>query len=88
MSSKPTTISSHLRFAPIQAKAGQVLVGLIRVYKLFISPFLGTKCRFYPSCSEYGTEAITKYGPVKGSIKTIGRICKCQPLHPGGVDLP
>ncbi len=46
-----------------------------------------TSCRFYPTCSEYTKEAITKYGAFKGSILGIKRILKCHPLHKGGIDL-
>lgn len=53
-----------------------------------ISPFLGPCCRFYPSCSEYSMEAISKYGMLKGIWLTVKRIVKCHPWHPGGVDLP
>ncbi len=58
----------------------------IRLYQLTVSPFLGKICRFYPSCSEYGIEALQKYGAWKGGWLTIKRICKCHPWHPGGID--
>jgi uncharacterized protein len=45
-----------------------------------------SSCRFYPSCSEYGVQAIQKYGIFKGSWLTIKRIGRCQPFHPGGYD--
>jgi len=44
-------------------------------------------CRFYPTCSAYGLEAIQRFGAIKGSYLTIKRILKCHPFHPGGVDL-
>jgi putative membrane protein insertion efficiency factor len=62
------------------------LVGLIRIYQKFISPLKGQTCRFYPTCSEYSAQALQKYGFVKGSCKSIIRIMKCHPFHPGGHD--
>ncbi|WP_372870782.1 membrane protein insertion efficiency factor YidD [Shewanella sp.] len=59
---------------------------LIRGYQVFISPFLGPKCRFNPTCSHYAIEAIQVHGVIKGSWFAIKRILKCHPLHPGGND--
>lgn len=64
----------------------RLMLRMIRFYKQFISPFLGPRCRFYPSCSQYTYEAIEKYGPFKGSWLGLKRIMKCHPLHPGGYD--
>lgn len=64
----------------------KLLIGLIRLYQWTISPLLGSPCRFYPSCSVYAVEAISKYGVVKGSILTVKRLGKCHPFHPGGYD--
>ncbi|GAC12682.1 membrane protein insertion efficiency factor YidD [Aliiglaciecola lipolytica] len=61
-------------------------VWLIKQYQRWISPMLGQNCRFHPSCSQYGVEAITKRGFWVGSWLTIKRISKCHPLHPGGID--
>jgi putative membrane protein insertion efficiency factor len=63
-----------------------LLLLLLRAYQLGISPFLGQNCRFYPSCSEYATQAIRSHGPAKGSLLTARRLCKCHPWHPGGFD--
>ncbi len=63
-----------------------VLIGLIRLYKLAVSPVLPGGCRFYPSCSEYSMEALRRYGALKGSYLTVKRISRCHPFHPGGVD--
>ena len=62
------------------------LLLLIRAYQLGISPFLGQRCRFYPSCSSYAAEAITVHGAFKGSLLATKRLCKCHPWHPGGCD--
>ena len=62
------------------------LVVIIRIYQTLISPLKGQTCRFYPSCSEYSIQALKKYGFIKGSWKSIKRILKCHPFHPGGHD--
>lgn len=63
-----------------------VLLKLIDFYRKYISPALGPRCRFYPTCSQYSYEAIEKYGAVKGGYLSILRIFKCHPFHPGGYD--
>ncbi|AEV70650.1 membrane protein insertion efficiency factor YidD [Acetivibrio clariflavus] len=65
----------------------RLVVFLIRIYQKFISPLKGvSSCRFYPTCSQYAIDAITKYGIVKGSFMSVKRIIKCHPFHPGGYD--
>jgi hypothetical protein len=59
---------------------------LIKGYQKIISPVLPPSCRFYPTCSEYGIEAITKHGVIKGGIKTAWRILRCNPFSKGGYD--
>ncbi|MES2345689.1 MAG: membrane protein insertion efficiency factor YidD [Chlamydiota bacterium] len=61
---------------------------LLRIYQLIVSPLFGNCCRFYPSCSQYSIEVIQKYGVIKGSLRTLKRLIKCNPWHPGGPDLP
>jgi len=63
-----------------------LLITLIKFYKYFISPLLGPRCRFYPTCSSYGLEAIQRYGAAKGSYLTLRRLLKCHPFHEGGID--
>jgi uncharacterized protein len=63
-----------------------VLRGIIRAYQLVISPLFPPSCRFYPTCSEYGYEAIGKYGAIKGGWLTIKRVARCQPFSKGGYD--
>lgn len=64
----------------------RLAVRIIRLYQKLISPMLGPHCRFYPTCSQYAVEALTTHGVVKGTGYTVLRVCKCHPLHPGGVD--
>lgn len=61
-------------------------IAVIHVYQRFMSPFTGTSCRFYPSCSEYSIQALQKYGFFRGCFKTFARLFKCHPYHPGGYD--
>ncbi|MBN1637223.1 MAG: membrane protein insertion efficiency factor YidD [Deltaproteobacteria bacterium] len=64
----------------------QTIIALIRFYQHFISPVLPSTCRFYPTCSSYAIEAISRYGLTKGMLKASCRIIKCNPFHPGGYD--
>lgn len=59
---------------------------LIRFYQRFISPLLGSNCRYYPTCSHYMAEAIEKYGVSQGGVMGIKRIMRCHPWHKGGFD--
>jgi putative membrane protein insertion efficiency factor len=63
-----------------------ILIGVIKLYQWTIGPVIGETCRFYPSCSHYGVEALKKHGALKGSWLTIKRICRCHPWNPGGID--
>jgi len=59
---------------------------LVRVYKLIVSPWLPTACRFTPTCSEYASDAIKEFGLVRGVVRSVGRLLRCHPLHRGGFD--
>jgi uncharacterized protein len=63
-----------------------LLLALIRIYQYAISPFLGRRCRFFPSCSEYTAEAVQKYGAFKGTGLGLKRISRCHPWNSGGFD--
>jgi len=63
-----------------------LLIGLIKFYQFAISPYLGPACRYTPTCSAYGLEAIRKYGPFKGGKLTVKRICSCHPWGGHGYD--
>lgn len=65
---------------------GKFFLLLIRIYQYSISPLLGASCRFTPTCSQYGVEAITKYGPFKGGWLTLKRIGRCNPWGGHGHD--
>ena len=63
-----------------------VLLAIIKFYQRAISPFFGPRCRFYPTCSAYGKEAIETYGAGMGGWLLFKRVLKCHPFHPGGYD--
>ncbi|MHB9117679.1 MAG: membrane protein insertion efficiency factor YidD [Burkholderiales bacterium] len=63
-----------------------VITYLIKVYQYLISPIIGPRCRFTPSCSEYAYEAIHKHGVLRGGWLSLKRIARCNPLHSGGYD--
>ncbi len=63
-----------------------IVVKMIRFYQLFISPLTPSSCRFYPTCSHYAVEAVTKHGVVRGGWMSVKRISRCGPWHPGGYD--
>ena len=62
------------------------LIGLIKIYQLFLSPLLGQNCRFAPSCSAYAIEALQKYGPLRGGLLTVKRMGRCHPWGGSGYD--
>ena len=64
----------------------RIVIGVLRGYKLFLSPFLPSACRFYPTCSEYMLEAVRKHGVLTGVWMGIKRLGRCHPFHEGGYD--
>lgn len=66
----------------------RLLVALLDFYKRRVSPLLPPACRFTPTCSEYARLALLKHGLARGLTRAAWRLLRCQPLHPGGVDLP
>jgi putative membrane protein insertion efficiency factor len=64
----------------------QLLMGLIRAYQLTLSPLLGPRCRFYPSCSHYTHSAIELHGAARGAWLGLRRLVRCHPLNEGGYD--
>lgn len=63
-----------------------VLRILIRGYQLIVSPWLGPRCRFHPSCSNYALEALDEHGALRGSWLAVRRVGRCHPFNPGGLD--
>jgi|GEM_PF-446399 len=63
-------------------------IGAVKLYQYLISPWLGRRCRFYPSCSQYFILSVQKFGLIRGFCKGAARICRCHPWHPGGYDPP
>ncbi len=79
-----STLSTVLRF--LRRVPSLLLMALVRIYQLVISPLFAGSCRFYPSCSAYGLEALRVHGAVKGTWLTVRRLLRCHPWNPGGVD--
>lgn len=64
----------------------RIVTGLLRFYKLAVSPLLPSACRFYPTCSDYMREAVERYGAIRGVWMGLKRLVRCHPLCEGGVD--
>ena len=84
--------AAHAVTRVLDATVGRVLRLLLTVliagYQRFVSPVLGPRCRFYPSCSSYALEAVQVHGAVKGAALATARVCRCHPWNPGGYDPP
>ncbi len=63
-----------------------MLIGMVRLYKTCVSPFLPSACRFEPTCSEYAMQALEKHGSIRGTGLSIYRLLRCQPFSKGGYD--
>lgn len=64
----------------------KILLALIKFYKAAISPHMAKHCKYIPTCSQYGIEAIERFGALKGSVLTVWRILRCNPFSKGGYD--
>jgi uncharacterized protein len=64
----------------------RLLLFVFKVYQRVISPLKPPTCRFYPTCSHYGVQAVSRFGALRGGWLTVKRILKCHPFHPGGID--
>ena len=62
------------------------LIRIIKLYQKYISPMKSTKCPYFPTCSEYGLQAVEKYGVIKGGLLAFWRILRCNPFSKGGYD--
>ena len=72
----------------LTAIPSRLLITIVRCYQLGISPFIGPRCRFQPTCSQYFIEAVRKYGAIRGSWKGLCRIGRCHPWGSSGYDPP
>ena len=63
-----------------------LLVWILRGYQILLSPMLGQRCRFYPTCSNYAIEALRTHGAARGSLLAARRVCRCHPWNEGGLD--
>lgn len=63
-----------------------ILIFIIKIYRKYISPLSPPSCKYYPTCSQYGLEAVEKYGAVKGGFLALKRILRCNPFSKGGYD--
>src|SRR6266581_5693372 len=79
-----TTTQREKRARP--SAAARMLAALIAGYRRFVSPLLGPRCRFWPSCSAYALEAIQTHGALRGSWLAARRLSRCHPFHAGGLD--
>ena len=66
--------------------ARTIAIAPIRLYQLLLSPLVGERCRYYPSCSEYAAQAITRFGILRGLVLAAWRLLRCNPWSRGGVD--
>ncbi|HTL75357.1 MAG TPA: membrane protein insertion efficiency factor YidD [Casimicrobiaceae bacterium] len=64
----------------------RMLLAALAAYRYLFRPLLGANCRFYPSCSDYASEAIERHGALRGALLALRRVSRCHPWHPGGFD--
>ena len=70
----------------LKSPVTSLLVFLVRLYQTVLSPLFPPSCRYYPTCSSYMIQALSKYGPMKGGWLGLKRIARCHPFHAGGFD--
>ena len=76
----------HMQKEKLEIDMKKLFLFIIKFYRKYISPMKSTKCPYIPSCSEYGMEAIEKYGALKGGALALWRIIRCNPFSKGGYD--
>lgn len=86
MTAMPDDIPNAPARGRVSRFAVSVLTAPVIAYRRWISPNIPARCRFYPSCSAYGLEALHVHGPLRGFVLMVWRILRCQPFHPGGYD--
>ena len=79
-------LTQELLRGTLRSAGKWILLLLVRLYQVFLSPFFGGACKFYPSCSRYGYEAIAKHGAWRGSVLVVKRLLRCRPFTKGGFD--
>ncbi len=79
-------LTQHSLPGTLRSAGKWILLLLVRIYQVFLSPFFGGACKFYPSCSRYGYEAIAKHGAWRGSVLAVKRLLRCRPFTKGGFD--
>ena len=84
----PIARATRLRMvlARVRRLPALLLVGLVRVYQMFISPLTPPSCRYYPSCSSYAVVALQRHGLLRGGWLAARRLARCHPWTPGGID--
>ncbi len=86
MSAPAPEVPAERAGEPVPGAVARLLVWLIGGYRRGISPLLGPRCRFAPSCSAYAAGALARHGAVRGSWLAVRRVARCHPFHPGGHD--
>lgn len=87
MTAARTPAGAARRLVALPGRAiGAVLLVLLAGYRRFVSPLLGPRCRYYPSCSSYAEQAVRVHGAGKGTLLALARVGRCHPWTPGGVD--
>jgi uncharacterized protein len=86
MTVRPQGVEVAEGTAKAGSPAARLLVLLLTGYRKFVSPLLGARCRFYPSCSAYALEAVQLHGAMRGSWLALRRLSRCHPFHRGGLD--
>ncbi|HEV8675768.1 MAG TPA: membrane protein insertion efficiency factor YidD [Methylomirabilota bacterium] len=74
--------------SPNRGAGARLAVAIVGIYQRWLSPALPPACRYWPSCSEYARLAIGRHGLWRGGARGLGRLLRCQPLFPGGIDPP
>src|SRR5689334_15369125 len=85
-SSRQLSISEATGDAERPGTSARAAIVLLRAYQVLISPFLGTACRFTPTCSAFAIEAVERHGATRGAILAVRRLLRCHPWHAGGPD--
>lgn len=86
MSRPASAAAMHAAAAVVRRVLVALLVAPVQLYQVVVSPLLGPRCRFYPSCSSYTVQALRRHGPLRGTALAAWRVLRCHPWNPGGID--